>query len=107
MILLKLGGVESEVHSLKDEIREFKTDMLAFKEDMREFKTDMLAFKEDMLEFKADMLVFQEETKEKFKNIDLQLLELRKMDEMIFDEVERVHEILNLHIADTSIHRTA
>ena len=38
------------------------------------------------------------------KNVKEEIAGLKRMDDMIFDEVERVHEILNAHTADTLLH---
>lgn len=38
------------------------------------------------------------------KKIKIQVTELKAMDEMILDEVERVHGILNQHILDKTVH---
>ena len=45
----------------KEEMREFKEEMLDFKNEMRDFKNEMLEFKDEMRDFKNEMLEFKDE----------------------------------------------
>lgn len=79
----KLNLILSEMHGMKDEIRDMKTDIRNMNTEMQDMKTDISTFKAQTL-----------------KSIS----ELKSMDEMILDEVERVHGILDRHKNNKTIH---
>ena len=56
-----MTNLRSEMHQLKIEMKEFKTEM---RQDMAEFKTEM---RQDMAEFKTEM-------KEEFKKVDTKFM---------------------------------
>lgn len=60
---------------------------------MTDMQSDIGSLKADVAGLKADM-----------ENVKEEIAGLKRMDDMIFDEVERVHEILNAHTADTLLH---
>lgn len=66
---------------------------------------------EEMFNGLKSMMKDIEDLKATQKDIKRQLMkstaELKAMDDMIFDEVERVHEILNRHTDDKSLHLSA
>jgi len=51
------------IQEIRDEVKEFKDEMLAFKNEMKAFKDEMLAFKNEMKAFKDEMLEFKNEMK--------------------------------------------
>ena len=53
--------IRDEVKEFKDEMLAFKNEMKAFKDEMLEFKNEMKAFKDEMLEFKNEMKAFKDE----------------------------------------------
>lgn len=56
---------------------------------------------------KEDIQDLKESQKDTKRQLMKSTAELKGMDNMIFDEVERVHEILNRHTDNKSIHKTA
>ena len=80
LILSKMTDMQSDIGSLKADVATFKADVAGLKTDVSILKTDM-------------------------ENVKKEISELKHMDAMIFDEVERVHEILNAHTADTLLHQ--
>ena len=78
---------------LKTDVAGLKTDVAVLKADVAGLKTDVAVLKTDVADLKTDM-----------KNVKEEIAGLKRMDDMIFDEVERVHEILNAHTADTLLH---
>jgi len=51
------------IQEIRDEVKEFKDEMLAFKNEMKAFKDEMLEFKNEMKAFKDEMLAFKNEMK--------------------------------------------
>ena len=80
LILSKMTDMQSDIGSLKADVATLKADVAGLKTDVSILKTDM-------------------------ENVKKEISELKHMDAMIFDEVERVHEILNAHTADTLLHQ--
>ena len=80
LILSKMTDMQSDIGSLKADVATLKADVAGLKTDVAVLKTDM-------------------------ENVKKEISELKHMDAMIFDEVERVHEILNAHTADTLLHQ--
>lgn len=62
----------------------------------------------EMLELILEKVVgLENDVKEVKKQLKKSTAELKAMDDMIFDEVERVHDILYKHTENKSIHKTA
>ena len=86
LILSKMTYMQNDIGVLKADVTDLKTDVAGLKTDVAVLKTDVAGLKTDM------------------KNVKEEIAGLKRMDDMIFDEVERVHEILNAHTADTLLH---
>ena len=82
----KLDLILSKMTDMQSDIGSLKADLAGLKTDVADLKTDVAALKTDM------------------ENVKKDIAGLKRMDDMIFDEVERVHEILNAHTADTLLH---
>ncbi|RME43695.1 MAG: hypothetical protein D6796_12800 [Caldilineae bacterium] len=54
-LIQTVAQTSRELQMFKDEMRDFKEEMLAFKDEMRDFKEEMLAFKDEMRDFKEEM----------------------------------------------------
>ncbi len=93
----KLNLILSEMHGMKDEIRDMKTDIRNMNTEMQNMKTDIRDMNTEMQNMKTDISTFKVQT---LKSIS----ELKSMDEMILDEVERVHGILDRHKNNKTIH---
>ena len=63
--------------------------------------------KENVQNLQENVQNLQENVKDVKRQMMKSTAELKAMDNMIFDEVERVHEILNRHTDNKAIHRTA
>ena len=68
---------------LKTELQPIKSDIVGIKDDIIGVKSDIISIKKKQMTATA---------------------ELKAMDKMILDEVERVHLILNQHTGDKTIH---
>ena len=93
LILSKMTDMQNDIGVLKADVTDLKTDVAGLKTDVAVLKTDVAVLKTDVADLKTDM-----------KNVKEEIAGLKRMDNMIFDEVERVHEILNAHTADTLLH---
>ncbi|MCM1090854.1 MAG: hypothetical protein NC092_10600 [Butyrivibrio sp.] len=86
-----------------------KLDLLLSKVDTLGSKVDTLESKVDTLESKVDTLENEmQDIKKDVNGIKRQVMkstaELKAMDEMILDEVERVHNIIDKHKEDKTVH---
>lgn len=63
--------------------------------------------KKEIIEIRKRLATVEDTTKSTKKQLLKTTAELKTMDEMIFDELERVHTILNRHIEDRDVHKTA
>ena len=61
--------------------------------DVSELKADMVEVKADMVELKKDVTAMKGE-----------IVHLHRYSDLILDEVERVHGILDMHKADKRVH---
>ncbi|MCM1287350.1 MAG: hypothetical protein NC240_03490 [Clostridium sp.] len=83
LLLVKFGSMENDISGLKEDVRVLKEDVSGLKEDVRGLKRDY----------------------RKLNNkLNKSVKELKTMDSMILDEVERVHVILDMHKADKTVH---
>ncbi len=81
--------------------------LLAIYNDMKSMKKDVETLKEDVGTLKEGLTVVQEEVetvKRDVKHLKKGVIKLEAMDEAILDEVERVHEILDEHKSDKTVH---
>lgn len=83
LLLVKFGSMENDISGLKEDVSGLKEDVRVLKEDVRGLKRDY----------------------RKLNNkLNKSVKELKTMDSMILDEVERVHAILDMHKADKTVH---
>ena len=76
LLLEKTISMESDITSVKSDITSMKSNIVSIENDIPKLKRQILKTK----------------------------VELKGMDDMILDEVERVHKILNKHIANSAVH---
>lgn len=90
LILEKVGGLEGRMDSFESRMDRFESRMDRFEGRM------------DKLEGRMDK---QEGKINKLESLLIKSVsELKSMDKLILNEVERVHDILNKHIADKTVH---
>ena len=97
LILKKLDHLNTDMQSMKDDMREVKDDIQTLKDDMRGVKDDVQTLKDDMRKVKNDIYTFKRQVRKSTS-------ELKSMDKMILNEVERVHIILDNHIKNKALH---
>lgn len=76
LLIVKVGTIETDVSGLKEKVGGLETDVGSLKTNFNNFRLQMLQ----------------------------STAELKTMDDMILDEIERVHAILDKHISDQSLH---
>lgn len=83
LILLKFDKLDGDVQGLKSELQEVKSDVQGLKGEMKTVQKDLAALKRQVAKSTA---------------------ELKDMDDLILNEVERVHKILDNHKSDKTVH---
>ena len=86
------------------------SEMLGMKSDMQGMRSVMQDLKSDVQNLKSDM----QSVNNRIDNLGSQMKqservlksEIRKECSMLFNEIERVHDILNKHVNDTTKHTT-
>lgn len=79
LLLEKTTTIEGDVTGLKSQVGEMKSEINELKHETDEMKGQMT-------------------------EINSQIIQLKRMDASILNEVERVHEILNKHREDRTVH---
>lgn len=110
VILFKLGKLDS----IELDMQEVKANIEGLKDDMNGVKTDISGLKTDMVNVKTDIDGLKTVTQalrqtvanleSNMANVKVELELLHRENIFILDEVERVHEILNRHKNDRSVH---
>ena len=89
---------------LLKEITDMKTDMSDIKTEIFDIKTEISDMKTEISDMKTEMSDMKKDINGIKRKIMVSTAELKAMDSMILDEVERVHELLGKHKADTRVH---
>lgn len=88
----KLDPIKTEIIELKEGITGLKTEIAGMQTEITGLKTEIAGIKVELSK-KADK-----------KDIEYLKNQIRKSERLLLDEVERVHEILDMHIKDTTRH---
>lgn len=83
LILAEMLNMKSEMQGMKSEVLNMKSEVQDLNSEVQDIKKDIGALKRQIMKSTA---------------------ELKAVDEMILDEVERVHGILEKHTLDTTVH---
>ena len=104
LIIVNMQGMQEEIKDIKDgmqgmqeEIKDIKDGMQGMQEEIKDIKDGMQGMQEEIKGFKKDSRSLR-------RQVVKSTIELKDMDEMILDEVERVHGILERHKADKTVH---
>ena len=104
LIIVNMQGMQEEIKDIKDgmqgmqeEIKDIKDGMQGMQEEIKDIKDGMQGMQEEIKGFKKDARSLR-------RQVVKSTIELKDMDEMILDEVERVHGILERHKADKTVH---
>ena len=90
----KLDLIIVNMQGMQEEIKDIKDGMQGMQEEIKDIKDGM---QEEIKGFKKDARSLR-------RQVVKSTIELKDMDEMILDEVERVHGILERHKADKTVH---
>ena len=86
----KVSGIENKVSGIENEVSGIKDKVSGLENEVSEIKDKVTGLEKDAWEFKLQIMK--------------STAELKGMDTMILDEVERVHEILDKHKEDKEVH---
>ena len=102
----KLDPVKMEIAGMKSEISGMKSEIAGTKSEITEMKSEITGMKSEIAGMKSEITGIKAELAKKADKSDIEYLkyQIRKSERLILDEVERVHEILDRHIKDTSRH---
>lgn len=96
----KLEPIKADIGIMKNDITELKSDVSILKHDVTELQNNVAELQKNVTELQSEVTALQRDTamlKEDTRHI------IKKQDFM-FDEIERVHDILLVHKNDTSKH---
>ena len=93
----KLDLLLNKASSIESDVSELKTDVSGL-------KSNFSGLKGEVTELKATVSKLENNFSKSKRQVVKAIAELKAMDEMILDEVERVHSILNMHKEDSTIH---
>lgn len=93
LLLEKTTRLEEDVTILKSDVKNLKSNVNHLKLETKRLKADTKSLKADIIPLQKFMV----ETKMEFSR-------LNHYSDLILDEVERVHRILDDHKADKSVH---
>ncbi|WP_158354240.1 hypothetical protein [Diplocloster modestus] len=102
----EISGMKSEIAGTKSEIAGMKSEIAGTKSEITEMKSEITGMKSEIAGMKSEITGIKAELAKKADKSDIEYLkyQIRKSERLILDEVERVHEILDRHIKDTSRH---
>ena len=109
----KLDPIKTEIVELKEgitglktEITGMQTDITGLKTEIAGMQTEITGIKTEITGLKKEIVGIKVELSKKADKKDIEYLknQIRKSERLLLDEVERVHEILDMHIKDTTRH---
>lgn len=128
LLLQKAIGIETEMQSLRDDVDELKQDMKEVKADIVYLKAEVVSLRSDVDTLKIEVAALREDVdilkvevvslrndvdtlKQDMKEVKADIIylktnqkESRRYSDIILDEIERVHGILDKHQKDKSVH---
>lgn len=96
-VKMEIAGIKTEITGIKSDIASMKSEITGMKSEIAEMKTEITGIKSDITSMKTEITGMK-------SDIEYLKYQMRKSERLILDEVERVHEILDRHIKDTSRH---
>lgn len=86
LILSEMQNMKSDMQNMKSDMQDMKSDMQGMKGEIQTLNQKVTGLEKDMVDVKAD------------------LRRLHRDADFILDEVERVHDILDSHKKDRTVH---
>ena len=93
--------LDSKLNPIKEDVQTLKEDVQTLKEGQSQLKEDVEILKEDVQTLKAEQSQLRDDLRKTEGNLKE---EIQKECGLVLDEVERVHNILDRHKADTTKH---
>ena len=94
LILNEIIGIKDDMKELKIDVSELKVDVSELKIDVSELKADVRELKIDVSELKTDVMVLKTDMKNVKEEMAEHVVYFKEMDELILDEISRVHELM-------------
>lgn len=94
----KLDPVKNEIQDMKGEIQTIKGEVQTMKGEIQDMKGEIQTIKEDQAAMKSELQMQIKRTEQNLRT------EIRESENLILQEVSRVHHILNDHIGNQNVH---
>lgn len=94
----KLDPVKNEIQDMKGEIKSIKGEVQTMKGEIQTIKGEIQTIKEDQAAMKSELQMQIKRTEQNLR------AEIRESENLILQEVSRVHHILNDHIENKNVH---
>ncbi len=101
----KLDPVKNEIQDMKGEIQTIKGEVQTMKGEIQDMKGEIQDMKGEIQTIKEDQAAMKSELQMQIKRTEQNLrTEIRESENLILQEVSRVHHILNDHIGNQNVH---
>ena len=100
----KLDLLIINMQDMKDEMQDIKEDVRGMKDEIQDIKEDVRGMKDEIQDMKNEIKGVKKDVNSLRRQVVKSVTELKEMDEMILDEVGRVHGFLEKHRADKMVH---
>ena len=97
--------IDKKLEPIKEDIQSLRNDNISIKEDIQSLRNDNISIKEDIQSLRNEQAQMKSDLERQIKRTERSLkAEIVESENLILDEVSRVHNILNQHRADKSVH---
>ena len=101
----KLDPVKNEIQTIKGEVQTMKGEIQDMKGEIQDMKGEIQDMKGEIQTIKEDQAAMKSELQMQIKRTEQNLrTEIRESENLILQEVSRVHHILNDHIGNQNVH---
>ena len=94
----EIQTIKGEVQTMKGEIQDMKGEIQDMKGEIQDMKGEIQTIKEDQAAMKSELQMQIKRTEQNLRT------EIRESENLILQEVSRVHHILNDHIGNQNVH---
>ncbi len=101
----EIQTIKGEVQTMKGEIQDMKGEIQDMKGEIQDMKGEIQDMKGEIQTIKEDQAAMKSELQMQIKRTEQNLrTEIRESENLILQEVSRVHHILNDHIGNQNVH---
>ncbi len=101
----EIQTIKGEVQTMKGEIQTIKGEVQTMKGEIQDMKGEIQDMKGEIQTIKEDQAAMKSELQMQIKRTEQNLrTEIRESENLILQEVSRVHHILNDHIGNQNVH---